>query len=281
LTGASFDVRARCVVVAAGVWSGQLVPSVDLQPSKGAHLLLRAEALGSPTSAFNILVPGTRNRYVFAVPRPDGFVQVGLTDDAVDEVVDTPAVDDSDERFLLETLSSGLRRPVTAADVIGRFAGLRPLLGRGDSASTADLSRRHALLDRDGVLVIVGGKLTTYRRMAADTVDRVARRLDKGGACLTPDLAVVGAAPVSAAGQLPPRLRRRFGSEAADVAACGPLVPLADDVPALQCEVGWALHAEGAVTVPDVERRLRLDLVPAWRQASRGYVEEAVSSVGR
>jgi glycerol-3-phosphate dehydrogenase len=276
-TGERFDVRARSVVVAAGVWCGGLVSGVPLQPSKGAHVLLRAEALDRPSAAFNILVPGSRNRFVFAVPRPDGLVQVGLTDDAVDEVEDEPAVTEADERFLLETLSSGLSRPVTSADVVGRFAGLRPLLGQAQGASAADLSRRHALLDRDGVLVIVGGKLTTYRRMAQDAVDRVVGRLGAGGRCRTATLPLVGANGVPESG-LPARLRRRFGSDAFAVAAHGPLEPVGPGVPALKCEVGWAVAAEGALDVADVERRLRLDVVPEWRDAARGYVDEVVAA---
>src|SRR4051794_31361 len=277
LTGESQEVAARCVVVAAGVWSGELVMDVPLQPSKGAHVLLRGDALGSPTSAFNILVPGSHNRYVFAVPRPDGTVQVGLTDDAVDTVEDEPQATAQDEHFLLETLSSGLSEAVTSDDVVGRFAGLRPLLGGADNSNPADLSRRHALLDRDGVLVLVGGKLTTYRAMAEDAVDRVARQVDTRAPCITRTLPLVGATGACSVSDLPPRLVRRFGAEAPEVAKCGPLEPVAAGVPALKCEVGWAVAVEGAVTVADVERRLRLDLVPAWRDAARGYVEEVVS----
>lgn len=277
LTGERFDLRARAVVVAAGVWCGQLVDGVPLQPSKGAHVLVRPEVLDHPAAAFNILVPGSRNRFVFAVPRPDGLVQVGLTDDAVDEVVDEPEVTDADERFLLDTLSSGLSRPVTSADVVGRFAGLRPLLGAAQGESAADLSRRHALLDRDGVLVLVGGKLTTYRRMAQDAVDRVARQLDHGGECVTTSTALVGA-DAAAAPDVPSRLRRRFGGEAAQVAACGRAEPVAAGVPALRCEVDWAVRAEGAVSADDVERRLRLDVVPEWQQAARPYVDEVLSA---
>ena len=277
LTGRRFDVSARSVIVAAGVWSGGLVSGVPLQPSKGAHVLVRPEALDNPSAAFNILVPGSRNRFVFAVPRPDGLVQIGLTDDAVDDVVDEPEVTESDERFLLETLSSGLSRPVKSADVVGRFAGLRPLLGTASGGSGADISRKHALLDRDGVVVIVGGKLTTYRRMAQDAVDRVARRLDHHRACVTTTLPLVGA--TGGVGEsVPARLRRRFGAEAESVAACGPVEPIAAGLPALKCEVGWAVAAEGALTAQDVETRLRLDVVPEWRSAARGYVDEVVSS---
>jgi glycerol-3-phosphate dehydrogenase len=279
LTGDVFDVRARVVVAATGVWTGGLVSGVSLQPSKGAHLLLRADAVCLPTSAFNVLVPGSRNRFVFAVPRPDGTVQVGLTDEAVDEIEDTPTVSDVDERFLLETLSTGLASPVTSEHVVGRFAGLRPLLGRADGSSAADLSRRHALFERDGVLVIVGGKLTTYRRMAQDAVDKVATKLDSGKRCVTTTIALLGAGGPAAA--YDDRLGRRFGAEAADVAKCGPTEPIAEGMPALRCEVGWAVAAEGAVTPEDVERRLRLDLVPAWSAAAHGYVEEVLAASSR
>jgi glycerol-3-phosphate dehydrogenase len=276
LTGEQTDVRARAVVVAAGVWTGGLVDGVALQPSKGAHVLLRAEAVGNPTSGFNILVPGSRNRFVFAVPRPDGTVQVGLTDEAVETVDDEPQVSAADETFLLETLSSGLSTQVTSADVVGRFAGLRPLLGHASGASAADLSRRHALLDRDGVHVLVGGKLTTYRRMAQDAVDVVARGLGAPRPCVTTTVPLVGAGSVQ--GNAHPRLVRRFGTEAAAVAQAGPAEPLGPDLPALRCEVDWAIAAEGAVTADDVDRRLRLDLVPAWSKAARPYVDATVPS---
>jgi glycerol-3-phosphate dehydrogenase len=278
-SGEEFDVRARAVVVAAGVWCGQLVQGVPLQPSKGAHVLVRAEALGNPTSAFNILVPGSRNRFVFAVPRPDGTVQVGLTDEPVAEVVDEPEVSTEDEQFLLSTLSTGLGRAVTTADVVGRFAGLRPLLGQATGDSAADLSRRHALINRDGVHTIVGGKLTTYRRMAQDTVDAVAAQLGVTAECRTAALALVGS---GAQEDRPhPRLVRRFGSEAAQVAACGPIEPIAPGVPMLKCEVGWACSAEGALDAADVERRLRLDLVPDWRELARPYIDEGCASAAR
>jgi len=125
--------------------------------------------------------------------------------------------------------------------------------------------------------VIVGGKLTTYRRMAQDAVDKVARRLGHHKPSVTTTLPLTGAVG-DVDGSVPDRLRRRFGSEAAAVAACGPLEPVAPGVPALKCEVGWAVKAEGAITPTDVEARLRLDVVPAWRDAARGYVDEVLSS---
>ncbi len=276
LTGTTLAVRARSVIVAAGVWSGGLVNDVPLRPSKGAHLVLPAAAMDNPTAAFNVLLPGSINRFVFGVPRPDGTVLVGLTDDAVDTIEDVPSVTAEDERFLLETLSTGLARPVTSDDVIGRYAGLRPLLGGGDGDSSADISRRHALLDRDGVLVIVGGKLTTYRRMAQDAVDRAVKQLGVDVSCRTESLPLVGA--TARANAEATRLRRRFGAEADEVAAAGPAEPIAQGIPVLRSEVAWAIRAEGAITAEDVlDRRLRLDLVPKWRDAALPYVQDALN----
>jgi glycerol-3-phosphate dehydrogenase len=270
------------VIVAAGVWSGGLVEGVPLKPSKGAHLVVRAEALGHPTAAFNVLLPKSINRFVFGAPRPDGTVLVGLTDDPVDVIDDEPGVTADDEKFLLETLSAGLSRSLTSDDVIGRYAGLRPLLGGENDSSSADISRRHTLLDRDGVLVIVGGKLTTYRRMAQDAVDRAAQRLSHSQPSRTVDLPLVGAA--ARPGPEASRLRRRFGAEAAMVAAAAPLSalePVAPGVPVLKCEVAWAVDVEGAVDAADVlDRRLRLDLVPAWRDAAAPYVDEVLAVRG-
>jgi glycerol-3-phosphate dehydrogenase len=277
LTGDVSELRARSVVVAAGVWCGGLVPEIPLTPSKGAHLVLRAEAFDHPRAALNLLLPGTLNRFVFAIPRPDGTMLVGLTDDPVEEVEDEPTVSESEERYLLEMLSTGLTRPVTSEDVIGRYAGLRPLLGGAEGSSSADLSRRHALLDRNGVHVIVGGKLTTYRRMAQDAVDRVAAVLGHEVECRTTDLRLVGFA--ARPGPEASRLRRRFGADATAVAAAGPIEPVAAGVPVLKCEVAWAVEAEGAITAADVlDRRLRVDLVPAWRAACVPYVDEVLAA---
>lgn len=274
LTGTTAQIKARSVVVAAGVWSGGLVPNVPMSPSKGAHLVLPGAVLGNPTAAFNVLLPGSINRFVFGCPRPDGTVLVGLTDEPVDTIDDEPSVSDADETFLLEMLSTGLAKPITSDDVIGRYAGLRPLLGSGDG-ETADISRRHALLERDGVLVIVGGKLTTYRRMAQDAVDRAVELLGVDTPCRTATLPLVGIA--GRPEQDAPRLRRRFGGEAAEVATFGDEA-IAPGVPVVRSEVAWAIRAEGAVTVEDIlDRRLRLDLVPAWRAAALPYVEEALN----
>ncbi len=129
LTGAAFSVRARHVILATGVWAGELSPAVELRPSRGSHLLVPAGRLGDPRAAVNVPVPGERGRWVFALPRADGLVAIGLTDVAADgPVPDEPAPSAEEEATLLEhasaalevTLGPGgrrgpLRRPAAAA----------------------------------------------------------------------------------------------------------------------------------------------------------------------
>ena len=276
LTGAAFDVRARHVVIAAGVWTGGLMPGVALRPSRGSHLLLRAGRLGDPRAAVSLPVPGERGRWVFALPRADGLVAIGLTDvPAEGPIPDEPRPAPAEEAELLAQAGAALDTPLGPEDVIGRYAGLRPLLAGG--GSTADLSRRHAVLEDpdSGALAVVGGKLTTYRRMAQDAVDRVTDR-----PCRTHRLPLVGAVEAGAGGAAwapaaagPPALVRRYGAEAAAVAAIADgapelLAPVAEGVPVCGAELLWAARHELALTVDDLaDRRTRAGLVPEWRAA--------------
>jgi glycerol-3-phosphate dehydrogenase len=273
-TGAVLDIRARHVVNATGVWADQLDPAVHLRPSRGTHLVIDGAALGHPTAVLVVPVPGHLGRVLFAVPQPDGPVLLGLTDEPAEAVEREPRPTEDEVDFLLTTFSEGLQRPLSRADVVGSFSGLRPLLAAGpdaDGGSTADLSRRHAVLQHGEVVTVTGGKLTTYRRMAEEVVD-----LLTDAPCTTHLLPLVGAGPVERglAADLPDRLLRRFGAEAPAVAALAQgdpalLSPIAPDVPALGVEVIWALRAEGALAVDDIlDGRLRLDLVPDWRAAA-------------
>ena len=181
LTGAAFTVRARRVVLATGVWSGELAAGVALRPSRGSHLLVPAGRLGDPRAAVNVPVPGERGRWVFALPRADGLVAIGLTDVAADgPIPDEPRPSAEEEAQLLANASAALEVSLGPDDVAGRYAGLRPLLA-GDAdpdVPTADLSRRHALVEdpETGALALVGGKLTTYRQLAEEAVDRLTDR---------------------------------------------------------------------------------------------------------
>ncbi len=278
-TGSSLRVRARHVVNATGAWAGTLSDTTRLQPSKGVHVVLPAARLGHPAASLTVPVPGESNRYVFALPHPDGLVYVGLTDDPLDgPLPDVPTADEGEIAFLLATLSRGLELPLSRSDVVGSFAGVRPLVA-GAAGRSADLSRRHAVTrDDDGLLTVLGGKLTTYRRMAQDAVD-----LLTDAPCRTTTLPLVGAVGPAARSQLPARLVRRYGAEAADVAALadrdpGLLEPVAPGVPVLGVELAWGVHAEGALTPADLlERRTRLSLVDRWHEAAREAAEQILS----
>ena len=278
--GTTFDVSARHVIVAAGVWTQELDPHTSLTTSRGSHVLLRPEALGHPRAALTVPVPGERGRYVFALPTLDGPVITGITDEPVDGPVDdVPVAPAGDIDWILAHLSTALARPVGADDVLGTYAGLRPLVGGQGSESTADISRRHLVARRpEGQVVVTGGKLTTYRRMAQDAVDALGIA---GAQCRTSTLPLVGARPrTSAHPRLPARLVQRYGSEAGRVAAYADddprlLEPVAPGVPALGVEVVHAVRCEGALDVADVlERRTRIALVPADAERSRDRVSE-------
>ena len=277
LTGATMQLPARSVVNATGVWSATLAPDTQLRPSKGVHVVLPAGLLGNPTASMTVPVPGESNRYVFALPHPDGVVYVGLTDDPVDgPLPEVPQAEEHEIAFLLDTLSRGLERPLSRSDVVGTYAGLRPLLA-GVEGRTADLSRRHAVVQgSDGLWTVLGGKLTTYRRMAQDVVDQLTDVPSR-----TRDLPLVGATgPMPR--DVPPRLVRRYGAEAREVAALADgdprlLEPIAPGLPVLGVELRWGVVAEGALTAADLlERRTRLSLVDSWYAVAAPAAEEAL-----
>ncbi|MCO5993429.1 glycerol-3-phosphate dehydrogenase/oxidase [Actinoallomurus rhizosphaericola] len=275
-TGAEHVIRARAVINATGVWAGELADGVRLRPSRGTHLVLRAETLGAPLAGLHLPVPGTTGRFALVLPQDDGRVYVGLTDEPADAPIpDVPRPTEAEIGFLLDIVDSALEVPVRRADVVGAFAGLRPLLA-GPGGRTADLSRRHAVLTgRDGVVTVVGGKLTTYRRMAQDAVDAaIEGRGLTAGPCRTTRLPLVGAAPDLGRLTAPTRLVRRYGAEATAVAALAAADPsLAEPVAPGSATIGaelvWAVLHEGALDESDLlDRRTRVGLVPADRQAA-------------
>jgi glycerol-3-phosphate dehydrogenase len=287
LTGAVVEVAARAVVNAAGVWAGDLVDEVTLRPSRGTHLVLRGETLPGLTAAVFAPVPHTSNRFVMVLPQPDGTIYVGLTDEPVEgEVPDVPVPSEPEIGFLLDVVAASFDRPLHRTDVVGAYAGLRPLL-HADDGSTADLSRRHAVLtSASGVTTIVGGKLTTYRRMAQDVLDAIGL----GGPCVTATLPLLGAAPRAelAALEQPARLVRRFGTDAELVLATARevtglsddelLAPVAAHLPATLAEMVFAVTHEGAHDVADLlDRRTRIGLVAADRDLAVPVAERALA----
>ena len=282
-------IRTASVINASGVWSDDIrgldepghAPSI--RPAKGVHITLPWDKVRNTTAAV-LPVPGDR-RSVFVVPWGDQTF-VGTTDTDYDGPVDDPVCTDEDAEYLLRALNAAIVEPVTADDITGTWAGLRPLVADPNaSGRTADLSRRHRV-DRSesGVVTISGGKLTTYRKMAADTVDVLVEEVlgrdllwRLRHRCRTARLPLHGANGyeeiVADADSLSPlggdvvrRLADRYGSDATTVLALAesdpslaePLVPTLDH---LRAEAVFAVRYEMATTIDDVlDRRTRARL---------------------
>jgi glycerol-3-phosphate dehydrogenase len=290
--GTALTVRARVVVNAAGVWAQRLAPGVRLVPSRGSHLVLPAALLGSPGAALTVPLPGSRSRYVFALPQERGLVYLGITDEPVHGPVpdDDPQPSTAEVEQLLTTVNQVLGVPLTPGDVLGSYAGLRPLVlpadgvpqrGRRSSATpSADLSRRHLLAWDGPVLTVVGGKLTTYRAMAAEAVDAVLTRLGRTAHRSPTDrLPLVGAAPAATLARVPApaRLVHRYGTEAPVVAGLG-MDPVVEGRPETVGELRFAVLAEGARSVADLlDRRTRFGLVSDERAAAEPVAERVLA----
>lgn len=289
-TGERLDIRARTVINAAGVWAADFDTSLSVVPSRGSHLVVRAERLGNPHAAHTVAVPGHFGRFVFVLPQPGGLVYIGLTDEE-DRAADGhhPAVPAHDIDFLLGTVNRVLGVPLQRCDVVGSFAGLRPLVRPaqpGETDPTADISRNHLVRDVLGqAITVVGGKLTTYRRMAQDAVDAAAARLGRSTPSRTKRLPLIGAAPRAALANLgePARLVAKYGTEAPVVhqlAGTHRLLaePLFIGTQITGAELLFAIRAEAATSLEDLlERRTRLSLVPEDAARARGRAAEILA----
>jgi glycerol-3-phosphate dehydrogenase len=289
-TGETSVLHARHVVNATGVWASDLDPSITLEPSRGTHLVLASSSLGGSQASLTIQLE--RGRAVFTLPQPDGLTFVGLTDDPqAGPVPDVAEPTEGDIGWILSVLNSAVEVPIDRADVLGAFAGLRPLLagsagqgageGVGGAAglyATADLSRRHAVRVNGRLLTVAGGKLTAYRRMAQDVVDVLTDR-----PCVTTRVALVGAGPGAVPAHHRDRLVARYGAEAPLVASMADEAPeLAEPVAPMLgvrgVELAFGLAWEGARTTDDLlERRTRLSLVPAHAAAARPLADRLVA----
>jgi glycerol-3-phosphate dehydrogenase len=183
-SGRAFRVRARSVLVAAGVWSDEVAgwlgepvdeAGTDVVPSLGVHLVVPRAAIDLRTA----LIARTPSSVLFLLPWGEHWL-VGTTDTPWTGERDEPRAGDDDVDYLLGQASHWLVRPLTRADVVGVYAGLRPLVGFGgeEAGETAKLSREHLVRrPAPGLVVVTGGKYTTYRVMAEDAVDAAAREL--------------------------------------------------------------------------------------------------------
>jgi glycerol-3-phosphate dehydrogenase len=259
------EVRARVVVNATGVFTDDLLrlDSPDarpiIEPSQGIHIVLDPSYHPGESA---IMVPHTDDgRVLFAVPW-HGRVIVGTTDTAVGRADLEPRPLDDEVDFLLEHAARYLAHDPTRADVLSVFAGLRPLVKPADSRDTASISRDHTLVTSpSGLVTITGGKWTTYRKMAQDTVDQaiVVGGLDPRP-CETETLELHGFTAETPSSRHP---RSMYGSEQADLEALERQRPelaalLHPKLPYRMSEVVWAVRHEMARTLEDVlSRRTR------------------------
>jgi glycerol-3-phosphate dehydrogenase len=282
LGGRELQVAARWTVSASGVWAGAVcaldTPRDDLHvlPARGVHLVFDRDDL--PTGEALVLPSAAGDgRRLFVIPW-GAQVYVGTTDDLHDGELDDPALEATDAAYVLEATNAAFGTDLTVADAVGAWAGLRPLLPGRRTATTADLSRRHTIVPGpDGLVTVTGGKLTTFRRMAADVVDLLARRegwtrrahttrvrlgSDEdptwGRAALRAAAADVPVDPALLDG-----LHHRHGDLAATVlqvcADHDELAPLVPGLPYLTGEVRWAARHELVGRLDDVlQRRLRV-----------------------
>ncbi|MDQ2827186.1 MAG: glycerol-3-phosphate dehydrogenase/oxidase, partial [Actinomycetota bacterium] len=174
--GHTLEIDASIVVSAAGVWADELAGAArpSIRPAKGVHVTVPAERI--PTDVALVLPVRADGRTVFVVPWPGtGRVYIGTTDTDYDGPLDSPVCTGADVDYLLDAVNASLTTALEPADVVGTWAGLRPLVAEGaHGRRSSDLSRRHRVSRTpEGLVTISGGKLTTYRAMASDTVDEV------------------------------------------------------------------------------------------------------------
>ena len=292
LTGNEFEVMADRVIDATGVWAArpetrfaEVHAEEPFAPSRGSHLLIRHDRLKSDVG----LTLRTRGRVVFVIPWPGHWI-IGTTDRPDSRPPEALSAPGEDVDELLDVVNRRLDIDLSRGDIVGTYAGMRPLVG-DPGRSTVKASREHHVSGEAGGLVrISGGKYTTYRVMARDVVNAaLGRREARRRPSRTGELPLVGAAPrnelddiaetlvqplrdaAAARGETrapwPPRVARRLvdrhGRQAVDVMALAReldlVAPIGLGVDHLEAEVVWAARHELALTLDDVlARRMRL-----------------------
>ena len=292
VSGNHFEIRAERVIDATGVWAANaearfatLEGGDTFVPSRGSHIVIRRDRLPAQ-GGLTLRIPG---RVVFIIPWPGHWI-IGTTDHSDARAPENVAAPEADVDELLETVNAQLNIDLSKGDIVGTYAGMRPLVG-DPGGSTVKASREHRVAaDASGLVRISGGKYTTYRVMARDVVDASLGKTEaRRRKSATADLPLVGAAPrdelaqvasslerplrdaASALGdataswpaRIARRLADRYGREAPEVMALAHeldlAMPIGDGVDHLQAEVAWAARNELALSIDDVlARRMRL-----------------------
>jgi glycerol-3-phosphate dehydrogenase len=277
-TGREIEVRAKAIINATGVFADAVRQMDDpdaksvLSPSQGVHLVLPFDFLPGTNA---LMVPRTDDgRVLFVVPW-HGKAIVGTTDTGVPKPEYEPRPLEEELHFLMEHAARYLTRDPKPEDVLAVYAGLRPLVKHGEDGNTAALSRDHTiLLSRTGLVTIVGGKWTTYRKMGEDVIDKACPIAGlEVKASPTPEMRLHAAptmndAPSQLGGTVAESLSM-YGSDAAIVRALGEQnpdlsTPIHPRLPYLRAEIVHAVRAEMARTLEDaLSRRTRALLLDA------------------
>lgn len=284
-TGRTIDVRAKAVVNATGVWTDELqdllggARKLRVKASKGVHIVVPRAAIDSQIG----LITETKTSLLFVIPCPwsDDFWIIGTTDTSWELDLAHPAATRADIDYILEQVNRLLDRPLSRDDVVGVYAGLRPLLA-GESDQTSRLSREHAVVDAaPGLTVIAGGKYTTYRVMAKDAVDAATADRYDVEPSRTDEVPLLGADGFGELWESRVRLAndrrlsvkriehllRRYGSAVSEVFALIDAEPALGEPLAgtgdryLAAEARYAVTHEGALHLDDIlTRRVRVSI---------------------
>ncbi len=297
-SGERFEVEADNVVNATGVWADRIRPEVveeedepRITPSRGTHVLLDRADLSTGSAA--CIVPAGEGRAIFALPWY-GRTLVGTTDNDYEGDIDHPHPGSDDVEYLLDAVNAFFGVSLSDSDLVGAYAGVRPLIATGDPKKSVDISRKAELYETSsGMLTITGGKLTTWRRMAKQTVDRLVEREGREAPCHTAEIPLgmearpedleapegVGEASID-------QLAFRYGHAARnvlDLARKEPKLatPIVAGRPDLLAEVRIAARLEQARSVADVLlRRTRLGLLAAPQLRTAGAVRPVAEALG-
>jgi glycerol-3-phosphate dehydrogenase len=281
-SGERFEVRADHVVNATGVFADRIRPEEVVEeedvpriaPSRGTHLLLDQADL--PMGRAACVVPAGEGRMIFSLPWY-GRTLVGTTDNDYDGDIVHPKPAGDDVGYLLDAVNEFFGTSLAQSDLVGAYAGVRPLISSGDPRKSVDISRKAELYETSsGMLTITGGKLTTWRRMAKQTVDRLVEREGREAPCHTAEIplgmearAEDLEAPEGVGEESVSQLAFRYGHAARavlDLAWKDPKLakPIVPGRPDLLAEVAIAARREQARCVADVLlRRTRLGILAA------------------